>query len=176
MTKQLRSILSSAGTLMLIAAVATAALAGTNALTAQKITESNLATANAARQRVFAAADTFEENRFTLENATITYHTAFQDGEVVGYVFTAVTSGKSSGLTVMTGVDTSGTVTGVAVTEDSETAGYIDKVTEGGLFETLAGRKDTSGVDTVSQATKTSKGIIQGVEKALAYFELVNNQ
>ena len=90
--------------------------------------------------------------------------------EVIGYVFTAVSTGKSAGLVVMTGVDASGTVTGVAVTEDSETAGYIAKVTDGGLFETLKGRQNTDGVDTVSQATKTSKGILKGVDKALEYF------
>ncbi len=168
--KTLGSIILSVLALTLIAAVATAALAGTNALTKDIIAENNAAAADAARRTVFSAADTFEERTLTADGNEIAYHAALKDGVVVGYVFTAVTNGKSAGLTVMTGIDTGGTVTGVAVTEDDETAGYIAKVTEGGLFETLKGRQSTDGVDTVSQATKTSKGILKGVDKAFDYF------
>ncbi|MBE6769085.1 MAG: FMN-binding protein [Ruminococcaceae bacterium] len=168
--KTFGSILLSVLALTLIAAVATAALAGTNALTKDIIAENNAATADAARRTVFSAAEAFEERTLTADGDTVTYHAALKGGEVIGYVFTAVSTGKSAGLVVMTGVDTSGTVTGVAVTEDSETAGYIAKVTDGGLFETLKGRQNTDGVDTVSQATKTSKGILKGVDKALEYF------
>ena len=73
----------------------------------------------------------------------------------------------------MTGVDTDGKVTGVAVTDDSETAGYVDKVTKAGLLERIAGQTSTDGVDTVSQATKTSKGILRGVDGALKAYQAI---
>ena len=171
--KTFGSILLSVLALTLIAAVATAALAGTNALTKDIIAENNAATADAARRTVFAAADTFEERTVTVDGNAVTYHAALKGGEVVGYVFTAVSNGKSAGLVVMTGVDMNGAITGVEVTEDDETAGYIAKVTEGGLFKALAGRSSTDGVDAVSQATKTSKGILKGVDKALEYFQTI---
>ncbi|MBE6757629.1 MAG: FMN-binding protein [Ruminococcaceae bacterium] len=169
--KKFGSIVISALALTLIAGVATAALAGTNALTKDIIAQNNAATADAARRTVFAEAEAFEARTLTLDGEEIVYYAALKGDEEVGFVFTAVTSGKSAGLTVMTGVDTQGTVTGVAVTEDSETAGYIDKVTDGGLFDTLKGRTSTDGVDTVSQATKTSKGVLKAVDLALNYFE-----
>lgn len=171
--KKFGSIAISALALTVIAGVATAALAGTNALTKDIIAQNNAATADAARRTVFAEAESFEEHTLTVDGNEVVYYTALKGGEEVGFVFTAVTSGKSAGLTVMTGVDSNGTVTGVAVTEDSETAGYIDKVTDGGLFDTLKGRTSTDGVDTVSQATKTSKGILKAVDTALDYFALI---
>lgn len=82
----------------------------------------------------------------------------------MGYVFTASATGKSAGLTVMTGISTDGTITGVAVTDDNETAGYVAKVREGGLLDAFSGRTAETfelgkTIDGVSQATKTSRGI-----------------
>lgn len=170
----LKTILTSAGALTIIAAVATAALAGTNALTADKIAQNNEATATAARRTVIDA-DEFAAHTLQADGGEITYYAAQKDGETVGYVFSVTSSGKSSGLVVMTGVDTNGAVTGVAITEDSETAGYVDKVTDGGLLTALVGQTDTDKVDAVSQATKTSKGVLKGVQKALDYYDQITN-
>lgn len=167
-----KTILTSVIALTLIGAVATAALAGTNALTADRIAQNNEATATAARQTVIEA-DSFEARTLTADGEEVTYHAALKGGETVGYVFSVASRGKSSGLVVMTGVATDGTITGVTVTEDNETAGYVDKVEKGGLFDALGGKTSTDGVDTISQATKTSKGVLQGVEQALAYYEQV---
>lgn len=172
MKGSVKTILQAAGTLTLIAAVATAALAGTHALTADKIAANNEATATAVRRTVIEA-DAFEQRTLLIDGEEITYHTALSGGKPVGYVFAVSSSGKSSGLVVMTGVSTEGVVTGVAVTENNETAGYVDKVEKGGLFEALCGKTDTDEVDVVSQATKTSKGVIQGVQRALDYYERV---
>ncbi len=172
--KNLGSILISALALTLIAGIATAALAFTNAKTKDIIAESNAKAANEARRAVLSEAESFEERTLSADGKTVVYHAALKGGEEVGYVFTVVSSGKGSGLTVMTGVDTHGTVTGVAVTEDNETAGYIDKVTDGGLFDSLKGRTSTDGVDAVSQATKTSKGILKAVDTALDYFTQID--
>ena len=173
--KPFKSILVSAGALTLIAAVATAALAGTNALTAGKIAENTEKAANEARLTVIEA-DRFRPETLTAEGKEITYYVADKGGEVVGYVFTVTTSGKSSGLSVMTGIGTDGKVTGVAVIEENETAGYVDKVTKGGLLSALVGKTSTEGVDTVSQATKTSKGVKKGVDAALAYYAGLNGE
>ena len=99
-----------------------------------------------------------------------------QQGE--GYVFTAESTGKSAGLKVMTGIRRDGTISGVAVTSDNETAGYVDKVEKGGLLTALQGKNAKAlefgvDVDGVSQATKTSKGIVNAVNQAIAYFDQV---
>lgn len=88
----------------------------------------------------------------------------------MGYVFTASVTGKSAGLVVMTGITAEGTISGVKVTEENETAGYVDKVTKGGLLDAFSGKNAApltlgKDVDGVSQATKTSKGITDGVNQ-----------
>lgn len=119
-------------------------------------------------------ADTFEKQNL----GDTTYYVALKDGGTVGYVFTAVATGKSAGLTVMTGIAADGTVTGVAVTDDNETAGYVAKVREGGLLDAFAGRTAETfelgkTIDGVSQATKTSRGITDGVNQAVAWYQMI---
>lgn len=165
--------------LMLVAAVAAAALAGVNALTASTIARRAEETANIARREVMDA-DRFEEQTLTdASGNAVTYYTALDaDGETVGYVFTATATGKSGGLVVMTGIAANGKVTGVSVIEENETAGYVDKVEKAGLLESFVGKvaalfESGKDVDTVAQATKTSKGVIDGVNKAVSYYELL---
>lgn len=169
MKRNLTSILLAAVTLMVIAGVTTALLAGTNALTKDTIAARNEQIENETRLQVLAA-DSFEQATVSVDGVETTYYKGVKDGQTVGYVFTVTTSGKSAGLTVMTGVDTDGKVTGVAVTDDNETAGYVAKVEKAGLLDRITGKTATDGVDTVSQATKTSKGILHGVESALKAF------
>ena len=74
----------------------------------------------------------------------------------------------------MTGIAADGRVTGVTVTDDNETAGYVDKVKKGGLFDAFRDKETTDGgftlgedIDGISQATKTSRGVTEGVNKAV---------
>ena len=79
---------------------------------------------------------------------------------------------------MLTGITKDGRISGVAVTSDNETAGYVDKVKKGGLLDTFQG-KDAKplqfgvDVDGVSQATKTSKGITTAVNMAVSYYQQI---
>lgn len=172
MKGNLKTILIAALSLTLIAGAATAALAGTNALTRGRIEENIDDAANQARKTVIDAVE-FEKRELADGDKTIVYYAALdKEGAEMGYVFTATVTGKAAGLTVMTGMDFEGRVTGVAVTENNETAGYVDKVTKGGLLDAFKDRTDAD-VDTVSQATKTSKGVKKGVDEALRWFTII---
>lgn len=167
-----KAILIAALSLTLIAGAATAALAGTNALTRDRIEQNAETAANEARKTVIDAAS-FEERPLADGNETVYYYAALDgEGAEIGYVFSFKVSGKAAGLTVMTGLDLDGRITGVAITENNETAGYVDKVTKGGLLDAFKGRADAE-VDTVSQATKTSKGVKKGVAEALRWFRII---
>ena len=158
MNKNIKGIVVSSLALALIAGIVTAALAGTNALTEDTIAARDEATATAARLQVLEA-DSFEKQLMTVDGAEVEYYVGIQDGATVGYVFTAESTGKSAGLKVMTGIRRDGTISGVAVTSDNETAGYVDKVEKGGLLTALQGKNAKAlefgvDVDGVSQATK----------------------
>lgn len=177
MNKSIKGIAVSSLALALIAGIVTAALAGTNALTEQTIKAREEQTENVARRQVLDA-EAFEEKTFETTEGKVTYYEAVKAGESVGYVFTTVATGKSAGLTVLTGITKDGRISGVAVTSDNETAGYVDKVKKGGLLDTFQG-KDAKplqfgvDVDGVSQATKTSKGITTAVNMAVSYYQQI---
>jgi electron transport complex protein RnfG len=171
----LREVAVSALTLAVIAGAMTAALALTNAVTKDRIEKINRQTQSGLRKQVIDA-DTFEEKRFTENGEEVSYYAAKKGNQPVGFVFTVSSTGKSSGLVVMTGISTEGKVTGVVVVEDNETAGFVDMVRKGGLLDRIAGwssdlkLKLGENIDGVSQATKTAKGITDGVNTAMDYF------
>lgn len=178
MRKTLREILISSLALMIIAGVVTAALAGTNALTEGTIAKQTAEIENAARKEVISA-DVFEKAKISLDGEEVLYYIAKKNGAVVGYVFTATATGKSSGLTVMTGIGVDGKITGVVITDDNETAGYVDKVIKGGFLDKLVAWDANNKVvlnediDAVSQATKTSSGVCKAVNQAIAWYKQV---
>lgn len=174
MTKHIKEIALAALALTLICAIVVAALAGTNLLTRDTIAAIELEATNAACNEVLAA-DSYTLLEGAWANGILEVYEA-QNGEAIcGYVVKTSTVGKSSGLVLMTGITMDGAVSGVAIIDDSETAGYIDTVTKGGLLERLRGvTANTAGVDGVSQATKTSDGIKDGVDLALSVFEEVS--
>lgn len=175
---RIKDIVISTIALTVIAAAVTAAIAGTNALTADTIAERNAAAETAARMEVIEA-DAFEESTVTVDGETVTYYKAIKDGEEVGAVFTTEAVGKSAGLIVMTGIAADGEITGVKVVDDNETAGYVKKVEKGGFLSALLGKQAkpltlNSDVDAVSQATKTSGGILKAVNAAIHAYQAVS--
>ena len=170
-----KEILICALSLAIIAAGITAALALTNAATAGRIEELYQENQSNLRQQVIDA-DSFAEIKFAVDDGEVTCYTANKGDELVGYVFTVSSTGKSSGLVVMTGISVEGKVTGVVIVDENETAGYVDKVKKAGFLGRLTGwdsntkLKVGSNIDGASQATKTVKGIAEGVNKALEYY------
>ena len=79
MRSKAKDVVVSAVSLMVIAGVTTAALAGTNALTAATIAARNEEAETAARQQVIDA-DTFEKQNL----GDTTYYVALKDGGTVG--------------------------------------------------------------------------------------------
>ncbi len=178
--KNVKEILVSALALTLIAGCVTAALAGTNALTAGTIAAQTAEAENAARLQVMEA-DTFEKQTDTDDSGEFVYYTAVKGGNTVGYVFTTQAVGKSSGLTVMTGISVDGKITGVVITDDNETAGYVNKIEKAGFPDSFAGKEATifelgNQVDAVSQATKTSKGVLMAVNSAVKRYQIVREE
>ena len=88
-----------------------------------------------------------------------------------GYVFKLVTSGYTSGLTVMCGIDSKGNVTGAECVLSSETLGK--EKTYGALF--IGKNKDTAySVDIVSGATLTTRAYKNAVKDALEAFGILS--
>ncbi len=101
---------------------------------------------------------------------------AVTSGEEIGFVAEVTTNGFGGAISMVVGVDMNGTVTGVAVTADKETANVGTKVTKNpavlerftGLGGTITVNSGENRFDAVSGATVSSKAVTAGVNTALA--------
>lgn len=162
--------------LLLICLVVTTALAFTNQATAPQIEKINKANADAARAEVLSEADGFTAYDGKLNDGVDEYYIATNK---CGAVITSRAKSFGGDITVMTGINKDGKITGVKVTNHADTPGlgtkahdpeylkcYIDK-------DTLAAEniKDESSVNYIVGATVSSNGVYHAVQEALQQFK-----
>lgn len=171
-----------------------------NGVTLPNITASNLAKTNAALAAVYPEIDeaNFASDEIEVSDdiaaaasaysATVTNVYAITDGGAeAGFAVQLDVSGSQSTISMVVGLDTEGTVTGVSVIKSGETSGIGDKVTGNkplpsgvGVLDQFQGKsaadqplKVGGNVDAISGATVSSKGITNGVNGALAAFAAI---
>ena len=110
-----KSVLAPAAVLFAICVVVAAALAGTNALTRDRIAQAAAQKAEESRMVVLPGAESFEEKDG--------HYAGMAGGQAVGYVFETESKGYGGTVKVMTGISTEGEITGVVVLSHSETPG-----------------------------------------------------
>ena len=126
--------------LLIICVVAALLLAITNDVTAPKIAEVNKANEEKSRQEVFVDAASFGEetvinNKEISENEIKLVPALDKNGEIIGYVAIPVEKGYGGAVSVMTGVELEGKVTGVNILSMSETAEGVNSQETWGLQE-----------------------------------------
>ena len=182
-----KAILIPTVSLFLICLVAAALLGVANAVTEEKIEQNAIATEEASRKIVMKDAVSFgekEEGTFTYDETTAPYSSISaldSNGNIIGYVFITESTGYGGKIRTMTGIDTSGKVTGVEFLEIGETVGLGMNATKqtfkdqfGGLIKGITVNKNTPGeneIKALTGATITSKATTKGVNTALAIFE-----
>ncbi len=127
---------------------------------------------------VMADATEFSEVAYTETTGVIDVQAAYSGTELLGYcVQVEPTTGFGGAISMMVGVSTDGTVTGVSVLSHEETAGLGTKAMTDEFLSQYIGRSGTltvkTGADTdiehISGATVTSSAITDGVNIALAF-------
>ena len=163
--------------LLIICLVVSGALAFTYQLTAPQIEKINKENADAARLVVLPDADSFTAVEGDLPDGVTEYYVADNGSGVV-----VTTQNKSFGglITVMTGFDADGTITGVKVTAHSDTPGLGTKAQDPEyLKKNYVGKTSTDNADSIKKdstvqavtgATVSSNGIYGAVNKAIAAF------
>ncbi len=160
--------------LLIITAVTAAMLGGVNAITKDKIAETN-------RQKVADAIalvleSSAQPEALELANAPSEITAVYKMGDD-GYAVETVVSGSQGSIDMMTGVQPDGTITGISIVSHSETAGlgavYADATDKGvafrDSFQGLSGEITTSQVDYKSGATISAKAICRGATIASDY-------
>ena len=181
-------------TLLLCCLVVAAALGGVNAITKDKIAAINWENTVTAMKAVVADPDSTEfsdalENTEAMTAAASaaggtldSVYEVLVGGENAGYAIKVVASGSQGSIEMMVGVDGEGTVTGVSIVDNAETAGIGSKVMNNealssgtGVLDQFIGKSAADGtlavgtnVDAISGATVSTKGVTTGVNVALA--------
>lgn len=169
-----RYIVKLTGTLLGICAVVALLLGIVNSLTEPVIRKMQEEKTAAAMAQVLAA-DDYHEKSVSYDNVSAMYE-AVTGGAVVGYVVEVTTNGFGGAINMVVGVDVNGTVTGVSIIKDSETANLGTKVTRNqsvldrfiGLSGTITVNSGENRFDGVTGATVSSKAVTAGVNTALA--------
>ncbi len=161
-------------TLFLITAVVAAALAGVNALTADRIAAVKAENTRRAIEAVLPGGG--EEIPFTDSTGTVAKVYASD----AGYAVEVTPAGFGGAIDMMVGVDREGKVLGIRIVSHSETpglgasaasenaAGENFRAQFAGKGGTLAVTKDGGEIDALTGATVTSRAVAAGVNAALA--------
>lgn len=138
-------------------------------------------------QKVLPDANSFETEILNFKDedfsATILeINTGYKDGDLIGYVYMVTASGYGGDVVVMTGIDTTGAVTGVVMGANNETPGLGKEAAKpdftdqfvGSIEATLkvikSGGSAQNEIDSVSGATFTSNTITKAVNTALYHY------
>lgn len=165
--------------LVVICLVASAALAGVNQVTAPIIAEQQEAAANAAYLAVLPEADGFEE---VTDFATTNVQSVLKATNGAGWVIKASAKGFGGDVPVVVGFDAGGAIVGIQFMENSETAGYGQKLVDGSeegvaFVQQFVGMTEApvvgTNIDAISGATVSSKAAASAVTTAINCFNEV---
>ncbi len=152
-----------------------------------------------AYQQVFEDADAFEVLKVDAQEAADAVASAgvddgavideaveaIQGGETIGYVITSTDpNGYGGDIQVSVGIQSDGTVSGIAILSISETAGLGMKAAEPDFYEQYSGKQtdhfyvskdggEGEEIDAISGATITSRAVTGAVNSSLGYFQNV---
>ena len=166
-------VLRLAVTLLVIAGVMAAALAGVNSVTAPIIEKLTYEKTQEAVSAVLPGGGD------TVEFPAVDLVSKVYKGEN-GYAVEVTPSGFDTTITMMVGVDYEGAVTGISIIDHSETAGLgaVAAATTAageafraqfkGMTGSVSVSKDGGQVDAITSATITSRAVCSGVNAALA--------
>ena len=161
-------------TLLLITSVVAIALAGVNQVTAPKIAALNQQKTQQAIETVLPGGG--EEVAFTDETGLVK---AVYQGEA-GYAVQVAPGGFNGEVSMMVGIDNAGTVLGISIIKQTETAGLgavcAAATSAGEQFRgqfagasgSVAVSKDGGSIDAITGATITSRAVCTGINAALA--------
>jgi Na+-translocating ferredoxin:NAD+ oxidoreductase subunit G len=200
----MKNIISVTLKLLIITVISAIALGAVNYITAEPIAEQAAAAAQEARQSAYPEAASFEAlyDPSALPDVTLesllgtdeinddygiikTVYTALDaDGNPVGIVAGVVTKGFNSGLNLTIGLASDGTIKGVIVGDNTETAGLGAKAKEDWFQNQYIGKQSPltvvkagagdDEVQAITGATITSRGVTNAVNTVSEFYAALN--
>lgn len=161
--------------LLVICLVGALVLAGTNMMTADRISEQKEAAAKQAFTAVLPNATKIESTSLVDEKMGVTRAVVGVDdsGNVVGYGVKIVTKGYSKGLELIIGINADGTFSGFRVGTSNETPGLGSKLSLAEFQEQFEGAiapvELKKNINAISGATISSKAAVNAANTAMDF-------
>lgn len=160
--------------LFIICAIAGVALAGTNYFTIKKIAQRKFETEKNALKEMLPAASIFREKNNCIEGFD-------EKNNSVGYVLKIATTGYSSEISALVGIDSDFKITGVKILSQNETPGLGSKISEKNFLSQFTGKisekvllkkDDKNGeIDAITSATISSRAITNAIRNKINEFK-----
>lgn len=180
-------IIKPVAVLLAICIIIPLALSLTNKITKDKIAELDEKNSRETMADLIEA-DNFTEGEFKNGDTEFTYYSAVKNGETVGFIFKTAEKGYGGDVSVMTAVNTDGTVKSVAILDVSnETPGLGQNAAKESFYSQYTNKKSgislvkngaesaKNEVNAVTGATITSTAVNKAVNKALKEFESIKS-
>lgn len=180
-------IIKPVAVLLAICIIIPLALSLTNKITKDKIAELDEKNSRETMADLIEA-DSFTEGEFKNGDTEFTYYSAVKNGETVGFIFKTDEKGYGGDVSVMTAVNTDGTVKSVAILDVSnETPGLGQNAAKESFYSQYTNKKSgislvkngaesaKNEVNAVTGATITSTAVNKAVNKALKEFESIKS-
>lgn len=186
------TLLNMTAVLFGITLIASAGVGVVNMITLEPIALAEQAAKTEALNGVLPAFDETVSDELTIDDLTITVHTASQDGMTVGYaVETLSKQGFGGPVSLMVGFTPAGEVINVNVLKQTETPGLGTKMADEGnpLINSIKGQqleqkklvggklavtKDGGDVDALTAATISSRAYVDAINRAWMAFKSVS--
>lgn len=186
MKNKVKELLMPVIVLTLIAAVMAALLGGTNLLTKGQIALLSKQAKEQAVKQVIKA-DKYEDAKINYNGTNYDYIVAKTADKTVGYAFTLSSNGYGGAVESVIGIDVSGEITAVEITDVSgETPGLGQNAANENFYGQFAGKKGSvevvkSGakenqINAVTGATITSKAVTNSVNLATELYNEITKK
>lgn len=172
LTENKDSIIKPTVVLLCICIIIPLALAVTNAVTSDRITELERKNTEFTMAALIKA-DEYTEKTF--DKGGFTYYEAVKDGKTVAYIFKTAAKGYGGDVSVMTALSPDGKISNLAILDvSSETPGLGQNASKKefyGQFKDKTDKVAITDIDTVTGATITSKAVTAAVNEAVESFK-----
>lgn len=166
----MKNYIKSVVSLTVIVVAVLALMAVTNEITAPIIEKNAASSANEALLVVMPEGQDFTAVDLSAYELPSTVTEAYAES-TGGFVIKLTTSGYSSDMVIMCGINSAGEITGATCLSSNETLGYEKTYGEGVAGTTL---DNIDGLATVSGATRTTQGYKNALKDALNSFVILN--
>lgn len=168
MSDTMKYYVKHAGTLLAITLVVGLLLAVVNGITAPIIAAQGDSARGEALGVVMPEADNFKDVDYTADPVVLSMVEAYQGDTFLGWCVEVGANGYAGAINMIVGIDAAGEVSALQVVSHGETPGIgTNAVDNADWLAQFIGQSGAAAVDTVSSATRSSRGVIDGVNAAL---------